>query len=277
MHKVGEYISQLECDTWYDHPRCQECVLSWNLRIFKVATWHDRCLHHHKKNCIWHNLLYWVSFCKQNTTICVLTYWGRATHICVSKLTIIGSDNGLSPDRRQAIIWTNAGLLLIGHLGTNFSEILIEILTFSFKKMRLKVSYAKRRPFWSRPQCIKGCFRVVGLKSQHQIEHWRNQSYFCSDVSHLMLFILILISGGKAGCEGCLYEVLPVIITLIRFKVFGLFNLQNFWLNCVISAQRKVVNSREIWFRISLIGYKSKWWHNSSSLWLYEVLFMIYQ
>ena len=77
----------------------------------------------------------------------VLTHWGRVTHICVSKLTIIGSDNGLSPDRRQAIIWTNAGLLLIGPLGTNVSEILIEILTFSFKKMRLKVSSAKRRPF----------------------------------------------------------------------------------------------------------------------------------
>ena len=68
-------------------------------------------------------------------------------YICVSKLTIIGSDNGLSPDRRQAIIWTNAGILLTGPLGTNFSEILIEILTFSFKKMRLKVLSAKRRPF----------------------------------------------------------------------------------------------------------------------------------
>ena len=76
-----------------------------------------------------------------------LTHWGRVTHICVGKLTNIGSDNGLSPDRRQAIIWTNAGFLLIGPLGTNFSEILIEILTFSFKKMRLKVSSAKRRPF----------------------------------------------------------------------------------------------------------------------------------
>ena len=76
-----------------------------------------------------------------------LTHWGRVTHICVTELTIIGSDNGLSPDRRQAIIWTNAGLLLIGPLGTNFSEILIEIITFSFKKMRLKVSSAKRWPF----------------------------------------------------------------------------------------------------------------------------------
>ena len=39
------------------------------------------------------------------------------THISISKLTIIGSDNGLSPDRRQAIIWTNAGILLIGRFG----------------------------------------------------------------------------------------------------------------------------------------------------------------
>ena len=76
-----------------------------------------------------------------------LTHWGRVTHICIVKLTIFGSDNGLSVDRRQAIIWTNAGLLLIGPLGTNFSEILIKILIFSFKKMRLKVSAAKRRPF----------------------------------------------------------------------------------------------------------------------------------
>ena len=76
-----------------------------------------------------------------------LTHWGRVTHICVGKLTIIGSDNGLSPDRRQAIIWTNDGLLLIVHLETNFSEILIETLTFSFKKMRLTVSSGNWRAF----------------------------------------------------------------------------------------------------------------------------------
>ena len=56
-----------------------------------------------------------------------LTHWCRVTHICVGKLTINGSDNGLSPGRRQAIIWTNAGILLNRPLGTNFSEILIEI------------------------------------------------------------------------------------------------------------------------------------------------------
>ena len=56
-------------------------------------------------------------------------------HICISKLTIIGSDNGLLPGRRQAIIWTNAGILLTGPLGTNLSENLIEIYIFSLKKM----------------------------------------------------------------------------------------------------------------------------------------------
>ena len=72
-----------------------------------------------------------------------LTHWGRVTHICVSNLTTIGWGNGLSPERRRAIIWTNAGILLIGPLGTNISEIIIEIQTFSLKKIRLKMSSAK--------------------------------------------------------------------------------------------------------------------------------------
>ena len=71
-----------------------------------------------------------------------LTHWGRVTHICVGKLTNIGSDNGLSPGRRQAIIQSNAVISLIGPLGTNFSDILIGIQTFPFKKMHLKMSSA---------------------------------------------------------------------------------------------------------------------------------------
>ena len=76
-----------------------------------------------------------------------LTHWGRVTHIRVSKLIIIGSDNGLSPGRHQAIIWTNARLSLIKPLETNFSEILIEIHSFSFKKIHFKMSSGKWRPF----------------------------------------------------------------------------------------------------------------------------------
>ena len=73
----------------------------------------------------------------------MLTHWGWVTHICIGNLTIIGSDYGLSPGQRHAIILTNAGIMLIGSLGTNFSEILIEIDTFSFKKMYLKMLFGK--------------------------------------------------------------------------------------------------------------------------------------
>ena len=76
-----------------------------------------------------------------------LTHFGWVTYICVGKLTILASDNSLSPGRRQAIIWTNAGILLNGPSGTTFSEILIRIQTFSFKKMYLKMSSTKRRLF----------------------------------------------------------------------------------------------------------------------------------
>ena len=70
------------------------------------------------------------------------------THICISKLTIIGSDNGLSPGQHQAIKYTNAGILLIGPQGTNFSEILIKMQQLSFKKIRLNVSSVKSHPFY---------------------------------------------------------------------------------------------------------------------------------
>ena len=61
------------------------------------------------------------------------------------KLTIIGSDNGLSVGRCQAIIWTNAGILLNEPLATNFSKILTQICTFSFKKINFKMA-GKWRP-----------------------------------------------------------------------------------------------------------------------------------
>ena len=75
-------------------------------------------------------------------------------HICVSKLTIIGSDNGLSPGRRQGIIWNNAGILLIWTLGTNFSEILSDIRAFSFKKMDGFENVCETASILSRPRCV---------------------------------------------------------------------------------------------------------------------------
>ena len=92
------------------------------------------------------SFVFWLKFHRSLFLRVQLTHWGRMIHICVSKTTIIGSDNGLSPDRRQAIIWTNAGILSIGPLGTNFNEILIKCHSFSFNKMHMKMSSGKWRP-----------------------------------------------------------------------------------------------------------------------------------
>ena len=117
------------------------------MNMDKYFMWiHYERLHNHNK-------------AKHNKTVCIFLgiycsiffhrfrtrsiRWGKVTHICVSELTIIDSDNGLSPGWHQAVIWANAGRLLIEPLGTNFSEILIEIYTFSFKNMYLKMSSAK--------------------------------------------------------------------------------------------------------------------------------------
>ena len=88
----------------------------------------------------------------------LLTHWGRVTHICVSKLIIIGSDNGLSPRRRQAIIWTNAGILLIRTLGKNpwnlyqnsyifIPEMYVQISSGKWRPLRLGLNVLKSSQF----------------------------------------------------------------------------------------------------------------------------------
>ena len=97
----------------------------------------------------------------------VLTHWGWVTHICVSNLTITGSINGLSPGQRQAI---------------NFSEILIEIHTFSFKRMHLKKSSGKWQPF-----CLGLNVSICVIHSfMRQMQH-RNQYGKHTDVSVINL------------------------------------------------------------------------------------------
>ena len=70
----------------------------------------------------------------------MLTHGTRVAHICVRKRIIIGSNNGVSPSRRQAIISTNAGILLTRSLGANFNDVLITIDTFLFKEMHLEMA-----------------------------------------------------------------------------------------------------------------------------------------
>ena len=138
-----------------------------------------------------------VTVCDSYIGMChqALTHWGRVTHIYVGKLIIIGSDNGLSPDRRQAIIWTNAGLLSIGPLRTYFSENLIKVQQFSLKRMHVKMSSAK----W-RPSCL-------GLNVL------RNKSYsFNATTGPDFIFIFVIVSHGDINwplvCRLFLYEIL---------------------------------------------------------------------
>ena len=112
-------------------------------------------------------------------------HWGRVTHICISKLPIISPDNGLSPSRRQAIIWTNAGILLTEPLGTSFSEILLEIHTFSFKKIHLKMSSGE----W-RPSCLG--LSVLMIFSFIDVPLWVGDSYR-SHLWHPLPYISIMV------------------------------------------------------------------------------------
>ena len=103
----------------------------------------------------------WQLFCRGHDILTALV-----THIFVIKLTITSSDNGLSLDRGQAIIWFNAGILSIRTLGTNFTEFLSKIHTFSFKKMHLRMTSAKRRSF-------SLCLNVLKC-----LKLWQQELYF---------------------------------------------------------------------------------------------------
>ena len=92
-----------------------------------------------------------------------LTHWGRAKHICASKLTRIGWDNGLSPGRSQAIIWINVGLLPIETLGTNFSEIFSEM--HFIQENTFENAVCEMAAVLSRPQCVSRIVVATNRKS----------------------------------------------------------------------------------------------------------------
>ena len=133
------------------------CAQLWNTDYRDFRRWLQTSLRFFTDSCKYLSVLYY----------CDSTHWGRVTHIGVGKLTIIGSHNGLSPERRQAIIWTNAGILLIGPLGTNFSEVLIEIQTFSLKENTFENVVCEMLFISSRPQCVNNVLRTVWSHSSY--------------------------------------------------------------------------------------------------------------
>ena len=85
----------------------------------------------------------------------MLTHWGRVTHICISNLTIIGSNNGLSPGRRQAIVWTNTGKLFIRTIGKNSVKFQSKFRHFHKKNAFENVIW-KITAILFHPQCVNG-------------------------------------------------------------------------------------------------------------------------
>ena len=124
-----------------------------------------------------------------------LTHWGQVTHICVGNLIIIGSYNGLSASQWQAIIWTDAAILLIRTLGTNINEVLNKIHTFSFKKTHWKMLSAKWQQF---------CLSLNMLRDGHDIqlpcelptlcEGNALITRFASDLGHHQAHVMLLIA-----------------------------------------------------------------------------------
>ena len=125
-----------------------------------------------------------------------LTHVPLVPNICVNDLDGIGSSNGLSPVRRQVITWTNAGILLIGPLRRNCYKIFNEIKMYSFKKMHLKSSSGKWRPFrlglnvLNNPDSVECCLATWKCKKSEKktLNHWNVLQTHTSHDSNKAIF-----------------------------------------------------------------------------------------
>ena len=85
----------------------------------------------------------------------ILTHWSRVTHICVSKLTNIGSDNGLPPSRRQAIISTKCWYIVNWSLGNKFQWNLNQNQYIFIQENAFESVVCEMAAILSQPQCVK--------------------------------------------------------------------------------------------------------------------------
>ena len=209
-------------------------------------------------------------------------------HICVSKLTIIGSDNGSSLGWCQTIIWTNAGILLNGPLGTNFNEILKEIPTFSLKKIHLKMSSAKCCPFRIGLRMLNHPWywgwHVLGLvllqwplhdllDLWHQRQRWNNlgfttpetghwgcygsllQSLYSDDLDHAtsqINSVTDLVIPGTRGLEKCglnVWRMMSVNLPCLVFDTMGRMVVVGGWVDGGWWCYRTLLIISQHWLR----------------------------
>ena len=103
------------------------------------------------KHFIWYifwQMLHWICLAWINMFLQHMSHLSMTIYVENYHTQFHNGFNELNnPVRRQAIISTDAELLLIGSVGTNFSDFFFEIQLFSWKKIRLKMSSAKWQPF----------------------------------------------------------------------------------------------------------------------------------
>ena len=165
----------------------------------------------------------------------------------------IGSNNGLSPIRRQAITYTNAGLLSMRPLGTGFSEILIKIQNFPLTKMHLKITSVKWRPFCpggdelTQSNKARDCTKLNLVQLIHYVRHCDKTIWIslneCDDKKWHSFYLVDNIIGIFQKCiiyyrayismgSGLLTEnqllcIFVAVVSFIRWK-FVLF-LKRLW------------------------------------------------
>ena len=110
---------------------CMSVVWDWALHYSNCHSNNPQTLWIHHTICCDESI---VSQCYRVKGSSLNSFPPSSAYMLSMNRVSIGSDYDLSPFRRQAITWTNAGILLIGPIGTVFNEILTEIYTFSLKK-----------------------------------------------------------------------------------------------------------------------------------------------
>ena len=115
----GNWISMVVHDVLKTFYTCTLATIILNQSII-MTLWCFLCCLPEQAAWYYH---YWISGIEIK-----LTHWGRVMHWCVSKLTSIVSDNGLSPDC-QIIIWTNAWVIINWTLRNKFQLITWYLIT----------------------------------------------------------------------------------------------------------------------------------------------------
>ena len=108
----------------------------------------------YQSNNVWQQLDLKTSFYLSWLNDCILlTHWGRVTHICVSDLTRIGSDNGLSaPSHYQNQCWNIVNKTLRNKLQWIFSR----NSNIFIQENAFESVVCEKMAILSRPQRVKG-------------------------------------------------------------------------------------------------------------------------